>query len=506
MALTTASIPTIKYEGKDWAGLTSANNLGNLFGEHPEEIGGFIDTLYKVNLQDDIINYINKYPTLELNDDVEYQWKIMGADNKNIPLIKATDLAGNALTAASTAGKYGARFKLVFGEMYFFQTHVIVGEQPDLYQLLIRTEPVQVEGGNWEYEVELVTSDPELYVPYDELTADTRWSIEYSLSEQFMSKTGSDISFTSPFIMSNRISMLRKKTTVPGEMIRKGMNTPMTMNWQVVNKDGKAVKMKTWINRLDFEFDKQFRKEKAQLMFYGKANQRSKQGNGTFANIGDAGGPIKAGMGLREQISAANTNYYTTFSIEQFVSFLLGMSVGRIPEKDRHFVVGTGEYGLQMVSQAIERYAGAEALSYQNQNNRMDTISKDGGNKWSYTKPQFVKHANINGISFEFVLIPWYDDPVRNKRMHPDGGTIESRRLTIMDFGTSSGQPNIQAVRLKGQPEVFGYIPGLRDPFSPTGKAKAMNTGVDGYEIHRADWVGCRIADPTRCGEYILNM
>ncbi len=508
MSLTTASFPTIKYEGKDWAGLTSANHLGNLFGENPEDVGGFIDTLHKVNLQDDIINFINKYPTLELNDDVEYQWKIMGADSKNIPIVKATDLSGNALTAASTAGKYGERFVMVFGELFFFKTHVIVGPNPDDYQLLVRTEPEQIEGGNWSMEVELVTSDPELYVPYEDISAGALWSIEYSLSEQFMSKDGSDISFTSPFIMSNRISMLRKKTIVPGEMIRKGQNTPMTMNWQVASSDGKAKVMKTWLNRLDFEFDKQFRREKARLMFYGKGNQRDKQGNGAFGNIGDAGGPIKAGMGLREQISAANTQYYTTFNIKQFVSFLLGMSVGRIAEKDRHFVIGTGEYGMQMVSQAIEEYAGAQALTYGTQNNRMDTLKPNGGggNKWSYTKPQFVKHANINGISFEFVNIPWYDDPVRNKRMHPDGGTIESRRLTIMDFGTQDGGPNIQAVRLKNQPEVFGYKAGLRDPYSPSGKAKAMSTGVDGYEIHRADWVGVRIANPTRLGEYILNM
>lgn len=508
MSLTTASFPTIKYEGKDWAGLTSANHFGNLFGENPIKLGGFMDTIYKVNLQDDIINFVNKYPTLELEDDLEYQWEIMGADSKNIPLQSATDLSGNAVTAASTFGKYGDRFIMNFGEMLFFQTHVIVGEKPDLYHLLVRTEPEQVDGSNWAIEVELITSDPELYVPYDELVAGTRWSVDYSASEQFMSKKGSDISFTSPFIMSNRISMMRKEHTVPGEMIRKGQNTPVTFNWQYMNKDGKAEKAKTWLNKLDFTFDQHFRREKAKLLFYGKGNQQDKQTNGVYGNTGDAGGPIKLGMGLREQISAANTNYYTTFNIEQFVSFLLDLSVGRIPEKDRHFVIGTGEHGLKMVSQAIEKYAGAQALSYGTDMNRMGLLNKDGGgsNKWSYTKPQFVKHANINGISMEFVHIPWYDDQVRYKQMHPDGGTVESYRLTIMDFGVQDGNPNIQLVRLKNQPEVFGYVPGLRDPYSPEGKAKAMANGVDGYTIHRADWVGIKVHNPMRLGEYIPNM
>lgn len=501
MSLTSASFPTIKYEGKDWSGMTSANNLVNLFGDTPIKLGGFIDTIYKVNLQDDIISKINEYPILEIPDDREYQWMLMGADSKNIPLQSASDLAGNAFSAASTPGKYGERFLLVFGERMFFQTHVIVGEKPDLYHLLVRNDGDQV-GTNWQYEVELITSDPELYIPYAEITAGTRWSIDYSISEQFMSKKGSDINFTSPFLMSNRISMIRKEHTVPGEMIRKGENEPVSFNWQYANSDGQVVQKKTWLNRLDWEFDRQFRKEKAKLLFFGKGNQRS---DGTFGNMGDAGGEIRAGMGLREQISASNINYYTTFNIETLVDFALNLSVGRLPEDQRNFVIGTGEHGLKMVSRAIEAYAGANALSYGTENNRMETI-KGAGNKWSYTRPQFVKFADINGIRFEFIHIPWYDDPVRNKQMHPNGGTVESYRLTIMDFGTSSGKPNIQVVRVKGQDEVFGYIPGLRDPYTPGNKQKVMASGVDGYTIHRADWCGLKVHNPMRLGEWIPNI
>lgn len=498
MSLNTASFPTIKYEGKDWSGLTSANNLVNLFGDTPYKIGGFIDTIYKVNLQDDIISKINSYPTLEIPDDVEFQWMLMGADSKNIPLQAATDLSGNAFTAASTPGKYGERFYMLFAERLFFQTHVIVGEKPDLYHLYVRNDGDEV-GGNWRYEVELISTDPELYIPYDELAAATRWSVDYSASEQFMSDRGSDISFTSPFLMSNRIGFMRKQHKVPGEMIRKGQNNPVSFNWQYANKDGKTVQFKTWLNRLDWEFDKAFRREKAKRLYFGKGNQRE---DGTFGNIGKSGGEVKMGMGLREQISASNTHFYTTFNIDTLVSFLLSLSVGRLPEDQRNFVIGTGEYGLQMVSKAIEAYAGAQALEY----NRMETLNKDGGNKWAYNKPQFVKMAFIQGIKIEFIHIPWYDDPVRNKLMHPEGGTVESRRLTIMDFGTSSGQPNIQLVRIKGQDEVFGYIAGLRDPYTPGNKVKNMNSGVDGYEIHRADWFGLKIANPLRLGEFIPNM
>ena len=504
MALNTAAFPTIRYEGKDWSGLTSANNLAALFGEKPITVSKFVDTIYKVSMQDDLISKLNEYPTLYLPDDREYEWMLMGADEKNIPLVKATDISGNSFSAASTPGKYGDRFYMYFGERLFFQQHVIVGEEPDLYHLLVRNDGEQ-EGSDWCYEVELVTSDPELYVPYEELVIGTHWSADYSLSEQFMSKKGSDISFTSPFKMSNRISMLRKEHTVPGEMIIKGKNEPVVFDWQYANDKGQAKTFKAWLNKLDFELDKRFRREKAKLLFFGKSNRRA---DGTYGNLGDSGGEIRAGLGMRDQISPSNIHYYTNFSIEKLVDFALSMSVGKLPEDSRKFVIGTGEHGLKMVSREVEKYAGAFAIK-DNVNTGIDHNRVEGlgsGSNATYHKPQYKKVISINGIEFEFIHIPWYDDPVRNKKYHPDGGLVESYRLTLMDFGTSAGQPNIQMVRVKGQEEVFAYLPGLRDPYSPgggSGRPKSVASKVDGYEITRADWCGIKVHNPLRMGEWI---
>ena len=499
MAQTNAAFPTIKYEGKDWSGLTSANNLAAMFGEKPIMVSNMLDTIYKVNLQDDLISKINSYPTLYLPDDREYTWMLMGADSKNIPLERATDLLGNSFTAASKPGQYNTSFYMYFPERIFFQTHVIVGEKPDLYHLLVRNDGDQ-RGSSWRYEVELLTGNRELYIPAAEIAANTRWSIDYSVSEQFMSKKGSDISFTSPFLMANRIGMIRKEHTVPGEMILKGENEPVSFNWQYGVEGGQVKTFKTWLGKIDWEFDKAFRREKSRMLFFGKSNRSE---DGKYLNLGDAGGEIKTGTGLRDQISPANIFNYTSFNIEQLVDFALSLSVGKLPEDSRHFVIGTGEHGLKMVSRAIEAYAGAQALDY----NRIPGIT--AGSKGGFERSQFVKYADINGISFEFIHIPWYDDYVRNKVYHPSGGLVESYRLTIMDFGTSSGNPNIQQVRLKGQDEVFAYLPGLRDPYTPGGartSPKLMASKVDGYEITRADWCGIKVHNPLRMGEWIPNI
>lgn len=494
MSVTKSAIPTLRVESKDWAGLTTENHLGALFGEQPEKIGKFISRLEYLDLGEDLISYMEQFPIHYLEDDKEFEWLLQGAEEKNIPLAKATDLAGTAVTATDEFGKGISRFLLWFDEKLFFQTHVIVGQNPDLYKLLVRTEAEQ-RGKYFVYEVELVTGDTNLYVPYEELIQGTRWSIEYSLSEQTLSKTGSDISFTSPFRMSNRMSMMRKKHLVPGNMINKKANDPVIFGLH--GKDNKP--FNAWLNKLDWEFRRQFRREKAKLLMFGQSNRMS---DGSYANLGESGYEIKAGMGLREQISPSNIMYYNKFDIETFIDYCLSLSVGKLPEDARRFVIGTGEHGLKMVSRAIERYATASALEY------VRIPGLEGGPKAGYQRPQYVKVADINGIKLEFMHIPQYDDAVRNKVKHPDGGLAESHRMTIMDFGSAQGEPNIQLVRAKGYEEQFAYIPGLRDPFTPggQGKPKIAATSVDGYEIHKADWFGILVRNPMRMGEWIPNV
>lgn len=494
MSITKAAMPSMRVEGKDWAGLTTVNHLGALFGEQPEMISKFISRLEYLDLGEDLISYMEQYPVHYLSDDKEFEWLLQGSEEKNIPLVKATDIAGTTVVASDEFGKNGNRFLLWFGEKLFFKTHVIVGEKPDLYKVLLRTDGDQ-RGIYFVYECELVTGNQDLYIPFDDLAAGTRWSVEYSLSEQTLSRDGSDVSFTSPFRMGNRMSMIRKKHIVPGDMINKKENDPV-----IFGLHGKGDQTFTsWLNKLDWEFNRQFRREKAKLLMFGQSNRRV---DGSYGNTGDSGYQIKAGMGLREQISPSNILRYTDFNIETFVDYCLSLSVGKLPEDSRRFVIGTGEHGLKVVSRAIETYASANALEY----NRLPELTP--GSAGTYRRTQFVKLADINGITLEFMHIPQYDDAVRNKVKHPDGGLAESHRMTIMDFGTAKGSPNIQLVRSKVNPESFGYLPGLRDPYTPGGAAspKVMASPVDGYEIHKADWCGIMVHNPMRMGEWIPSV
>ena len=122
---------------------------------------------------------------------------------------------------------------------------------------------------------------------------------------------------------------------------------------------------------------------------------------------------------------------------------------------------------------------------------------------------QFLEYKTVNGITIELMHVPQYDDTVRNKLMHPLGGLAESRRYTIMDFGTAGGESNIAKVEMKGDSDIYRYIPGMRDPFNAynglTSPSMAASS-VDGYEVHRAYIGGIRVKNPMRMAEIIPSI
>ena len=68
---------------------------------------------------------------------------------------------------------------------------------------------------------------------------------------------------------------------------------------------------------------------------------------------------------------------------------------------------------------------------------------------------QFTEFKAPNGVIVKLDIEPFYDDPVRNKVMHPNGGPAMSYRYDIMNIGTMD-QPNIFLCKIKGDTEYRG--------------------------------------------------
>lgn len=90
--------------------------------------------------------YLNQFPTKYFDTNDEYTWDIVGSSRRNIPLIEARSLDGTVISEGN-AGVGGEAFYVVFGEDWFADGEVIVGEKNEVYPLRILGEP-RMEGSN----------------------------------------------------------------------------------------------------------------------------------------------------------------------------------------------------------------------------------------------------------------------------------------------------------------------------------------------------------------------
>jgi hypothetical protein len=482
---------------KHWSGLTRESHLGWLGMMEPQYISKVMDMIYEVNHgTDNIVSFIDQFPTHYLDEEGNYRWMLQGTEERNIPLIAA--LAADGTTAVGAGDRFGinrSQFFMVFPEKYFAATSVIVGQHPDDYALRVVEDPTEVATG-WRYRVELVTGDDSLFVPVEDLQAGTRWSEEYGLVEHELSKRGNTVHHAGPMMMENTTSVIRKNYEVPGNMITKGKNHPLAFAF--VDQDGKI--QTRWIDKLGWDFMKQFRWDKARLLLHGKSN---KIADGQYGNKGESGNTIRAGFGLHEQMDGGNIKYFNKFSLDSLTDFAMDISVGKLKEDSRKFVLSVGEYGAYDFHKAASEKASGLRWLQSGHN------FKIGGGKVTLDEGQMMKYVSVNGIEFNIIIDPMKDDPVRNKVYHPQGGLASSRIYDIWDFGTTNGKPNIQKVAVKDNEEFFRYIPGMRDPFSPYNKPTTPQmaaSSVDGYAVFKQYIGGIMLRNPLKTGRIIPNI
>jgi hypothetical protein len=482
---------------KHWSGLTRESHLGWLGMQEPEIISTVMNRLYELNIgTDNFVAFMNKLPTEWINDDVVYRWFLQGSDERSIPLIRATtDAAGaTVVTDAAQVGIARGIFYMWFGERYFEATSHIVGEKPEVYQLRVLEDPLQV-GNAWRYKVQLFTGDDALWVPAADLARNTMWSELFGMVEQELSKRGNGVHHTAPYQMENVLSMIRKNYEVPGNMISKGKNKPLAFAF--IDQNGKT--QTRWIDKLGWDFYVQFERDKARLLAYGKSNKLS---DGSFGHVGESGNVLRSGFGMYDQMEYGNILTYGTFSLDMLTDFAMDMSYGKIPEDKREFVISTGEYGAyQFHLDAVNK---ANSITYLNTNVNIKT---EGG-KLTLDEGQFLNYVGVNGIKLKLTIDPMKDG-YPNTLRHPDGGLASSRIYDIFDVGTTGGVSNISRVSVKDEEEFFGYLPGLRDPFSPYNNRtdpRSMATPVDGYAVFKGFIGGVKITNPKKTARVIPTL
>lgn len=434
--------------------------------------------------------FLSKFPTKEFDDDSEYYWDVIGSSRRNIPLVEARDEDGTVVTSASgMVGAGTAPFYLVFPEDWFADQEVIVGELNEVYQFRILGD-ARMEGTNAVYKVELMGGNT-VGVPAERLLAGERFSVETAYVEKELSRKAGDVRFSSPVSMRNEWSTVRIQHKVPGSML----NKKLAVGIPVVDDAGKKSVANMWMHHVEWAVEQQFSDYKNNALVFGRSNRNS---NGEYMNFGKSGNVIKTGAGLFEQMEVANTMYYNTFSLKLLEDALYELSAAKLDFGERQFIIRTGERGAILFHKAVMNTVSGWTTFVTDGNASLIQKTQSNLHTNALTAGfQFVEYKAPNGVSVKVEVDSFYDDPVRNKIQHPNGGPAMSYRFDIMDIGTMD-QPNIFKCKIRGQEEYRGYQWGLRNPFTGQVGNPYMSFDEDSAVIHRMATLGICVLDPTR--------
>lgn len=479
-----------------WMGTTKLNHLGGIFQLQPQKATNLMVQLLAWYKGKTLDTFLSQFPVKEFDSDDEYTWDVIGSSRRNIPLVEARDIDGNIITSATATnvGVNGEPFYLVFAENWFADGEVIVGELNEVYPLRILGD-ARNEGTQYLYKVELmggITTG----MPKDELLAGKRFSVEYAPVEKEFSRKVGDIRFASPVSMRNEFTTIRIQHKVSGAMLNRkvAFGIPVTRE-----TSGRYVKdtVNMWMHEVQWELEQQWNDYKNNVLAFGRSNRNL---NGEYLNIGKSGEVIRMGAGLYEQMEVSNTMPYNTFSLKLIEDALYELSAAKLGMNERTFVIKTGERGaIQFHKAVLDTVSGWTA--FQINGDAIGVVRKTNSPLHENALAagfQFVEFQAPNGVKVKVDVDPYYDDPVRNKIMHPNGGPAFSYRYDIFDIGTMD-QPNIFKCAVKGQNGDFtSYEWGLRNPYTGQMGNPYASHDEDSATIHKMTTTGICVLDPTR--------
>jgi len=476
-------------EQTDFAGLITDNQLGLLFGNKPQVLSQAIHKFLAGSGVNNLATVLERYPKETLEDEEDFTWKLKGHDEKNVPLVYAYVTAGTPIVGGdSGVGLNGEEVVLVFQEKRFSDVNVLVGEKNEVYQYRVIAAGEE-KGDGWHYTTKLMGAARKTGAPGTELVAGQRFSKDFSPVEDQMSIKGGDITFTSPIDMRNGFTTLRMEHKVMGKFMKK--KTAGT----IVGTDnaGKSHEFTVWMMYAEWEFEKQWAREKSRAYMFARSNREE---DGSYSDLGASGFYIKQGAGIREQMEVSNVFFTNDVSMGLLESIFTDMVEGRI-EADgvAEFMVRTGRRGAIKFAKA----AAVEASGWTNLTAQNPALIRKVGSKLHSQALsggfQFTEYLLPNNIVVKVEVDSMYDDKVRNKILHPEGGVAESYRMDIFFMGTLD-QPNIKRLATSSG-DIRGHLAGMRNPWTGEMNNQHMGTMEDSATYTRYGSLGVAIIDPS---------
>lgn len=481
------------YRGKRFSDLVDENMISNALLTKPHEVAGILSLVF--GTKDDgvsttidmITGGLGKTMTIENR---EYEWAVqIDQDHAvniryakyNGKVISTTDSATTSAAATTTAGIGNSPIYLGLEERYF-GPGAILSFDNYRFQVRVSGTPYQ-DGSAWVYECYVADAGSGAYIPGEYLLPGRQVSRIGSAYEEY-SDEADILNYQTPFKMKNNLMTMRLSYDITGDaystVLAIALTDPETGKKSYLWSD-----YQYWLALREWK-----KREEYQLLF-AKSNRNS---DGTYSNKGTNGRPVAISAGLFEQISPANTRYYTTLTTELLEDYLFDLCYNMLGTNERKFVALTGEMGMREFDRLLkEKVANMQLI---------DTKFITGNGQELTLGGQFTTYKMTNGIELTLKKCALFDNMEMFRQLHPmSGKPLMSYTFLFLDLGMRDGQANIVKVCRKGREFVQWCTGGS---VLPSGYGNSINTlrsnSRDGYQVHFLGEEGIMVRNPLACG------
>jgi len=459
-----------------------ANNLIRAFGTHAANMGNqnYSILQYLTAGSRRIAKFNQTYKPIGAD---EIQWPLLGN------IIRAIPISGT-VNPQTEAGIGFTTFIVPFPEKYFEVGWVCRFEDDSM----ARVQNYEYLNGQWCYTFQLVTSNPSEHVANWALEPNREVAWDHSAYEEGSHGGGSVVA--TPMWLRNQLTITRLAMGVTGS----AKNTVITLKTKET-KNGKEEA--TWMTFSQYQYLYQWSIMQEKALFNSRYNKLS---DGTFANIGENGRPVKTGSGLEEQLMGSNHFVVSELHEEMLWHMLNGITnASNEGGSGAQKMVITGNGGVWEFQKAI-RNASVELQ----QINTEWTDKK--GEKLAFGA-EYSTYKGPSGSTFTIVNHPMFNDKTCYPgTVGPHGYTRQSYKMFFVDFSERQGEPNVQMITRGANGEnrqlVQWYTAGAttpnwdRDtPDKATDIGKIMRSHSGDYSmLYTLSETGCLIKDPFSCG------
>lgn len=436
-----------------------------------------------------------------------YRWSLYGDDYRFNRVVKLLE------TGNSRPGINGQEFKIGLAEGWYEEPDVISGENNN-YQMEIVGLPIN-RGNYWEYTVRLQTSNPNEFVPIEELYEGREFrvvssSVAIEKNQLFGTVSmGSQVdlqsqigAFSKEFSLTDRVIREQKAAMSKGESFSRdgsvmggyafNLYDPITK--QPVKRKGVMTFLEAKILD-DVEMDCEY------AMTFGKVSTRSDY-TGRYIK--------KTGPGFRQLVKDGHEWIHNgSITLEQLENYLMTIFLTRVDEGDREITISTGTLGMRIMDQLISEEISQFLTLDRYYINQMSDGTGRNDLEYGY---QFKRFIAKNGVVVNLQVDPMKDDPYYCPRRDPNNSiyTLDSARMDIYDFGASSasmapGRANMSMIKTAGVDSYY-LVGGVVDPDKGVVTDGSMRASGDkSVYFRREKSGGLCIWDTSRVGSIVME-